>query len=128
MMLQVQLYAAHTVAAAADMPLIVEVVLVQVEVAEELVAQEPSAQAHNQRRQMLAGMVEAEAAKAEEPVTPPQVTAMAEMPNTEAVEEEVAVEALILTTPMKKNRAEVRSLAQAAVEAAGQGRVVVLKI
>jgi hypothetical protein len=48
--------------------------------------------------------------------------------NTAAVLVAGAVVPLILTTPMKRNRAEVRSLVQAAAAAVEAGVVVVLKI
>ena len=57
-----------------------------------------------------------------------QVTAMAEMPNTEAVEEEVAVEPLILTTPMKRNRVVLVFLARVAAVEAVLERAVLVKI
>ena len=64
MMLQVQSYAAHTVAAAADMPLTAAVHPAQVVEAVELAAQEPSAQAHKGRGQMLVVTEETRLSKA----------------------------------------------------------------
>ena len=58
MMLQVQLYAAHMVAAQEDMPVIVEVPLVLAEVVEELEVLERLAQAHKPPRLMLVEMAE----------------------------------------------------------------------
>ena len=137
-MLQVQLYAVHTAVVLVGKPLTTEASLGLVEVAEAQVAQEPQAQIPKPPPLMLAGMVvtqpwrvqrglvelmviqwEAEAAKAEEPVTLAQVTAMVGAPNTAEAEAAVAEEPLILITPMTKNRVVLVFLARVAAVAAG---------
>ena len=147
MMPQVQSYAAPTVAAQEDMPLIVVVLQGLAGAAEELEVLELSVQAHKPPRLMLAAMAatqqsrvrrglaeltvirwEAGAARVEEPVTHHKVMAMAGVLNTvEAVEEAVGVP-LILTTPTTRSRVALACTEQAGEAAAGLEQAVLVRI